>query len=128
MTPKQRILNSLIWGFVLWFSGYIAGILLFFIVPKDLIGWVITPFAILFTVWVLVYKIKRPSFTCYFGLGLIWTLMAIALDYIFIVRMFNTGTSYYKLDVFLYYLLTFLLPMGIGYWKMKYNTKKSELF
>ncbi len=128
MTPKQKILNSLTWGFILWFVGYLAGILLFFIVPKDLIGWVIAPFAILFTIWVIVYKVKRPSLSCYVGLGIIWTVMAVVLDYIFLVKMFNIGTSYYKPDVFLYYIMTLFLPIGVGYWKYTHKTKNQTLF
>ncbi len=128
MTIAEKLKNMLLWGFVLWLVGYIAGFVLFFVVPKDLIGWVITPFATLFTIWVLIKKVKRPELMCYFGTGLIWTVMAVILDYIFIVMMLKTGNSYYKLDVFLYYFLTFTLPIAVGYWKYKNKTPKAELF
>ncbi|MFA6005665.1 MAG: hypothetical protein WC775_04240 [Patescibacteria group bacterium] len=128
MSVQEKVKNMLTWGFVLWVTGYIAGFVLFFVVPKDYIGWVITPFAILFTVWVLFKKVKRPELMCYFGTGLIWTLMAMILDYIFIVMLLKTGTSYYKPDVFLYYGLTFLLPILVGYWKFKHKLPKAKLF
>jgi hypothetical protein len=118
----------LTWGFMLWLAGYLAGIVLFFVVPKDAIGWVITPIATLFTIWVLFKKVKRPELMCYFGTGLIWTLIAVILDFVFIVELFNTGLSYYKPDVFLYYFLTITLPLVVGYWKFKHKSPKAELF
>jgi hypothetical protein len=118
----------LIWGFVLWLIGYIAGMVLFFIVTKEYIGWIITPFATVFTIWVLVKKVKRPELMCYFGTGLIWTVIAVIMDYIFIVLMLKTGNTYYKPDVFLYYFLTFTLPIIVGYWKYKHKPPKTELF
>jgi len=128
MTVKEKVKSMLVWGFVLWLVGYVAGIMLFFVIPKEYIGWVLTPFATVLTVWVLMKKIKRPELMCYFGTGLIWTLMAIGLDYVFLVRMLATGSSYYKADVFLYYGLTFTLPLVVGYWKFKHKTKDAELF
>ena len=128
MSTKEKIKNMLVWGFILWFSGYIAGIVLFFVVPKEYIGWVITPFATLLTIWVLMKKVKRPELLCYFGTGLIWTIMAVILDYVFLVTLLKTGSGYYKPDIFLYYILTFVLPMLVGYWKFKHKSPKAELF
>jgi hypothetical protein len=128
MSVKDKLKNMLFWGFILWLVGYIAGIILFFIVPKDVIGWVITPFAAFLTVWILVKKVKRPELTCYFGTGLVWTIMAIILDYIFLVKLFKAESTYYKPDVFLYYFLTFTLPIIVGYWKFKHKPPKAELF
>lgn len=118
----------LIWGFILWLVGYIAGMVLFFVVPKEMIGWVITPFASLFTIWVLMKKVRRPELMCYFGTGLIWTVMAMILDYVFIVTMLKTGVAYYKLDVLLYYFLTFALPIAVGYWKYTHKSPNAKLF
>ena len=45
-------------------------------------------------------------------------LIAVVFDYLLIVRAFNVQ-NYYGLDVFIYYGLTFLIPvaMGMGYGK-----------
>lgn len=115
-------LNTVFWGFVLWFFGYVLGFVFFVFVPKDLIGWCIMPFGIIATLWVLLKKIKREELMCYFGLGLIWTIMAIVLDYIFLVKMLS-ATNYYKLDVYIYYILTFILPLVVGWYK--FNKTKS---
>ena len=119
MTRKQIFVNTLSWGFALWLIGYVLGFIFFAFVPANLIGWFITPIGILVTLWVLFKKIHREKFQCYFGLAVIWTLMAIILDYIFIVKMLHPSDGYYKVDVYLYYVLTFILPVFVGWWKMK---------
>ena len=128
MTVAEKVKNMLTWGFILWLVGYIAGFILFFVVPKAYIGYVITPFATIFTIWVLIKKVKRPELMCYFGTGLIWTIMAMILDYLFIVLLLKAGSSYYKPDIYLYYSLTFTLPIAVGYYKFKHKSPQSELF
>lgn len=54
--------------------------------------------------------------------------MAVLLDYIFLVKMLGAGTAYYKADVSIYYGLTFILPIIVGYWKFKHKPKDAELF
>ncbi len=116
-TNKGKIfLNTVSWGFGLWLFGYILGILFFAFVPKELIGWYIMPIAVIVTLWVLFKKIKRDLFTCYIGLGVIWTVMAIALDYFFLVKLFKAA-DYYKIDVYIYYFLTLVLPILVGAYK-----------
>jgi len=122
-TSKGKIfLNTVFWGFMLWLFGYILGIIFFAFVPKNMIGWFVSPLGIIFTLWVLLKKIKREELMCYFGLGLIWTIMAMALDYVFLVKLFK-ATDYYKLDVYVYYILTFILPIAVGWYKFKLAKK-----
>lgn len=111
-------LNTVFWGLMLWLFGYVLGIIFFAFVPKDAIGWFILPLGVIFMLWVLLKKIHREEQMCYFGLGFIWTIMAMALDYVFLVKLFKAA-GYYKLDVYVYYLLTFILPMIIGWYKFK---------
>lgn len=105
------------WGFVLWFIGYALGILLFSIVPASMIGWVIMPIGLAITLWVLFKKIKGTSFRYYALMALVWAVIAIVFDYIFLVQVFKPADGYYKLDVYLYYALTFLLPIIVGWQK-----------
>jgi hypothetical protein len=128
MTTSQRITGTILWGVFLWLIGYLAGVALFFVIPKALIGWVITPVATLLTIWVLFAKIKRPEMACYIGLGVVWTVLAVVLDYLFNVVAFKIGGAYYQPDIFLYYFLTFVLPIVIGYWKFAHKAKDAELF
>lgn len=117
-TNKQFYTDSFGWGLLLWLFGYLLGIILYFMLPKTLIGWAITPIAIVVTLWILIKKIKNISIIYYLIISIIWTLIAVILDYLFIVIAFNPEDGYYKLDVYLYYILTFILPLIIGYWKV----------
>ncbi len=119
---RKIFFNTVIWGFVLWLFGYILGIVLFVFVPKHLIGYYILPFGVALTLWVLFKKIKRKNFSCYIGLGLIWTIMAVVLDYLFIVKLFQSS-DYYKPDVYVYYMLTFALPIAVGWFKLYVRIK-----
>ena len=86
MTKKQIFVNTLSWGFFLWLIGYVLGFILFALVPQNMIGWIIMPVGVVVTLWVLFKKIERESFGCYVGLAVIWTLMAVILDYFFIIN------------------------------------------
>lgn len=113
---KQLLKTAFMWGFVLWFIGYMLGIVLYLIVPNELIGWVIMPIGTVITLWVLLKKVKVHSFNDYVLLAVVWTLIAIVCDYMFLVKVFKPEDGYYKFDVYLYYLLTFILPALVG-WK-----------
>ncbi len=116
-TDKGKIfLNTVFWGFILWLFGYVLGFVFFAFVPQEAIGWLIMPLGVIVTLWVLLKKIERDSFGCYVGLGVIWTIMAVALDYIFLVKLLNAA-DYYKFDVYLYYALIFFLPVVTGWYK-----------
>jgi hypothetical protein len=117
MTNKQLLKDSLGWGFILWLIGYVLGIILFFVFSPSLIGWVIMPVGILITFWILLKKVKGNTFQYYVFLAVAWTLMAVVFDYLFIVKAFKPADGYYKLDVYLYYALTFIIPLTIGWWK-----------
>ena len=113
MTTREVALYGLGWGTGLWFIGYLLGIVFYMILPKDLIGWAILPIGVLITVLVLMKKIRRLRMAEYVMLSFLWTVMAVVLDYIFIVRAFSSA-DYYKLDVYVYYGITALLPLIIG--------------
>jgi len=116
MSKKQIVLSNIFWGCILWLFGYILGIVFFTFVPKDQIGFYILPLGTALTLWVLMKKIKREEFLCYFGVGVFWTVIAVILDYLFIVKLFKSN-DYYKPDVYLYYALTFVLPLLVGWYK-----------
>jgi hypothetical protein len=119
---RQFFKDALGWGFVLWLIGYALGIMLFAAVPPAMIGWIILPIGIIITLWVLFKKITSEAFQYYLLLAVCWTLIAIAFDYVFIVKAFKPADGYYKLDVYLYYILTFVLPLFAG-WRKTANKK-----
>lgn len=120
---RQWVTEAVIWGFGLWLIGYVLGILLFFVVPPSFIGWAIMPFGILLTLWVLVKKITSDSLDYYISLAIVWTLMAVVCDYLFLVKVFQPADGYYKLDVYMYYALTLTLPFVVGMRRTLINMK-----
>ena len=108
---KTLLKDALAWGFVLWLIGYVLGIVLFFLLPPALIGWAVT-------LWVL-SKRKGTTLNYYLVLAAVWTVLAVALDYLLIVKLFKPADGYYKPDVYLYYLSTFLLPLLAFGWKTR---------
>lgn len=112
---KQSLKDTLGWGVVLWFIGYVLGIILFAMVPPQLIGWVIMPIGIYLTIWVLCKKITLRPFLGYLPISISWAVLAVVLDYFFLVKLFNPADGYYKLDVYLYYATTLALPLVVGY-------------
>lgn len=122
-TDKQFFKDTLGWGFLLWLFGYILGIIFFAVAPPSIIGWIIAPIATIITLSILIKKIKSSSVQYYLIVGIIWTSLAIVLDYFLIVKAFKPEDGYYKLDVYLYYALTFMLPLIIGLRKHRANVK-----
>jgi hypothetical protein len=123
---KQWYKDAFGWGFLLWLFGYVLGIILFMVVPPSLIGWVIMPIGVLFTLWVLMNKVKGGSFGYYALVALVWLLIAIVCDYVFLVKAFKPADGYYKTDVYIYYALTFVLPLVAGWWKVS-NRREDAL-
>lgn len=121
---KNLLINELFWGLLLWLFGYILGFVFYAFVPKDLLGLVIMPFGVLLTLWILFKKIERKEIGAYLKIGLIWALIAIIFDYLFIVVLLKSST-YYKLDVYLYYLITFFLPITVGWHRLYYKKNNS---
>ena len=116
---KRYLKDTLGWGLILWLIGYALGIALFAIVPPSMLGWVIMPVGALITLWILWKKIESRSFSQYVLIAITWTLTAIVCDYFFLVKLFKPADGYYKLDVYLYYALTLVLPMAVGWYKSK---------
>ncbi|MDZ4384330.1 MAG: hypothetical protein U0940_02485 [Nitrospirota bacterium] len=114
---KQFYKDALGWGFILWLIGYALGIMLFTVVPLSVIGWIILPIGTTITIWVLLKKVKGDSILYYLMLAIVWVLIATVFDYLFLVKAFKPADGYYKLDVYLYYALTFVLPLIAGWRK-----------
>jgi hypothetical protein len=66
---------------------------------------------------------KADSFRYYALLAMVWVLIAIACDYLFLVKALKPADGYYKLDVYLYYALTFVLPLIVGWRKTAMRNK-----
>jgi hypothetical protein len=114
---KHLLKDAFGWGFALWLIGYAAGIALYPVVPTSVIGWFIMPFAVALTLWILWKKVSGASIQYYIIVGIVWAAIAVC-DYAFLVKLFDPSDGYYKLDVYLYYTLTFVLPIAVGWVKL----------
>lgn len=112
---RNLLRDGIGWGILLWFIGYVLGILLYMVVSPSVIGWIIMPIGATLLLWVLIKKISAQSFDYYVKLAFAWTAIAVSFDYSFLVKVFNPPDGYYKLDVYLYYLFTFALPLLVGW-------------
>jgi hypothetical protein len=88
---------------------------LFFTPFAGVMGWILliifTPITIAVTWWWFRQR-EGMSLQYYAKVGIAWVLIAIVFDYLFIVQLFQA--AYYEADVFVYYALTFLIPVGVG--------------
>ena len=114
-TMKQWITDTAALGTALWLIGYLASLVLFFTPYAGIMGWILlavfTPVTLAITWWWFRHREPHPV-QYYAGVGVAWVLIAVVLDYLFIVLMFQT--TYYQPDVFVYYTFTFLIPVGVG--------------
>lgn len=105
------------WGILLWLFGYLLGIGLYFVVPPSTIGWVIMPVGTLLTAAVLWTQVRARAIEDFVMIALVWAAIAIVGDYLFIVRLLHPPDGYYKSDVYVYYAMTFVLPLWFGWWR-----------
>jgi hypothetical protein len=116
---KQILKDTAALGTGLWLVGYLASLLLFFSPYAGMMGWILlvicTPVTIAVAWWW--FRTRDLALTYYAGVGIAWTALAVVLDYLFIVLLFQA--TYYGSDVFVYYAMTFIIPVGVGLYLMR---------
>jgi len=121
---QQWIKDTAVLGTGLWLIGYLASLVLFFSPYAGIMGWILlvifTPVTIAVTWWWFRQR-KGLSLEYYAKVGISWVLIAIVFDYLFIVQLFQA--NYYAPDVFVYYLMTFLIPVGVGFYLIQNQNK-----
>lgn len=112
---RERFIDTLGLGFFLWFLGYIASIILYFLVLSEIIGWIL--FVLFTPIFIVItfarFRKRLLPFRYYVVVSVTWTGIAILFDFLFIVKLFNPD-NYYHLSVLVYYLETFLGPLVMG--------------
>jgi hypothetical protein len=83
-------------------------------VPPAVIGWFVMPLAAGLTCLVLWKWVRVDSIRDALLLGIAWSAMAIAIacDYLLLVKFLNPPDGYYKFDIYLYYLLMLALSVS----------------
>lgn len=112
---KTILVDAPLLGIFVWLIGYLAGIVLYFFLSPDILGWVL--FAIFAPIVILLcYKRfgkREKSISYYASVAAVWLIVALVFDYLFLVKLLNPPV-YYKLDVYVYYASTFLIPFLVG--------------
>jgi peptidoglycan/LPS O-acetylase OafA/YrhL len=112
---RTMLVDAVLLGFLVWLVGYLAGIALYFVFAPDILGWVLfmifTPIVILLCYWR--FGKRREGISYYALVAAVWFIIAVVCDYLFLVRLLNPQ-AYYKLDVYVYYASTFLIPFLAG--------------
>lgn len=109
-------------GFLLWLFGYLLGFAFFAFVPQALLGWYIMPIGIAATYLVLWKFIRFQTLHHAILLGVLWAIIAIVCDYLFLVKLLNPADGYYKPDVYIYYALTFIIPVTAYFMQRNQNS------
>jgi hypothetical protein len=111
-------------GTLLWLIGYLASLILYFSPLSYALGWVLLVIFTPFTIWVTWrwFWERTLPLSYYAGVAVSWSVIAIVLDYLFIVLLFHS-LDYYKPDVFVYYAVMFLVPVGIGMYLKRHETE-----
>ena len=120
---KKLATQSLGWGFGLWAFGYALGFAFYPFLSPDILGWAIVPFGLAATLWVLLNWLEPQTLAHYVLIGVIWTAVAVVLDYFFVVKLLIPKDGYYKPDVYFYYAVLLAIPVLVGLWRTRANSK-----
>jgi hypothetical protein len=113
---RRSLLGTMSWGLARRVVGYALAMVAFAFVPSDRIGWLILPVLIPLT-FILAYKrLARADLRSshYLLVAVAWLGLAVVLDYVLVVRAFNVS-GYYDADVVIYYFVTFIAPLVVGW-------------
>jgi hypothetical protein len=112
---KTKLVDAVLLGSAIWLIGYIISIILYGFVPSSLLGWILFVLLTPLTVYIayLRFRNRKETTGYYIVVALVWVILAVVFDYLFIVKALN-AQNYYKADVFVYYLVTFLVPFAVG--------------
>lgn len=128
---NQQFTDTVGFGFLLWFIGYLMG---FFIItipgyPEIMMNPIIlVPFSLLGALVTAAFAYirfrKRAEVNWRYAslVGISWTAVAVILDFVFIVLLFN-ASSYYRLHIFIYYAITFIVAST----STKYSSGKTAI-
>lgn len=120
----QYLRDTLGLGLAFWLIGYLLSLVLYFIVPPEVMGWIL--FVVLTPVMAGVtwrwFRGRDLPVTYFLKVAGAWTVIAVVGDFLFIVLLFS-AQNYYRADVLIYYAVTFLIPLGVGVGLMRKREK-----
>lgn len=126
MEPALR--DTVYAGILLWVAGYLASMAVYFSGLDYAIWGKVVLILYLPCVAVFAYRYfsgRHLRLRYFAGIGLAWSLIAIILDFPFIVLRFGAW-QYYGPDVYLYYIAMVLIPAGAGWYLNRTEHRKEE--
>lgn len=96
--------------------GFAFSLALFALLPEKMTAQIILAIMTPVSFVIVFYRLRfKSEHILYFVLvGIVWLFIAVILDHIFIVTLFNIK-NYYDAEVVFYYLITPIIPIFIGY-------------
>jgi hypothetical protein len=120
MNGMEQILRDTLYaGTLLWIAGYLASMAVYFSgLNYDFWGKVVLLVYIpcTFVVTLRYFSGRDLTLPYYCLVGLAWSIIAVLLDYPFIVLRFG-AFQYYTPDVYLYYAAMFIIPVVVGVYR-----------
>jgi len=114
-TTKQKLMDTLGWGIILWATGYLLGMMLFAFVSLAVMGIIISVIMFpvtIYVAWRRLRKSDQPK-SYFFIVGIVWAAIPVLFDYVFLVKALSPE-NYYDADIFVYYGTALLIPIIVG--------------
>ncbi|OPX63619.1 MULTISPECIES: hypothetical protein [unclassified Methanoregula] len=113
---EQLLRDTVYAGILLWAAGYLASMAVYHSLPDygfwgKVVLLLYLPCAFGFACWYFSGRILSLRYSA--GIGISWSLIAIILDFPFIVLRFGAW-QYYGPDVYVYYIAMAVIPMAAG--------------
>lgn len=112
---RRKLIDTLGLGFGLWLLGFALGMMLFPFVAVAVMGRYIIAIMLPVTLYVAYVRLAalRETIAYYLTVGISWLLIAVVMDYAFLVKAFSVQ-NFYDTDILMSYALSFLVPVAIG--------------
>jgi hypothetical protein len=118
---KRKLIDTLGLGFGLWLLGFALGMMLFPFVAVAIMGRYIIAVMLPVTLYAAYKRFAGLKETqgYYLLVGISWLHIAVAMDYVFLVKAFSVQ-NFYDTDIMVAYALSLLVPVAIG---LRYGNK-----
>lgn len=110
---KYALVDTLIYGLVIWLVGFVLGMVLFPFVEISVMGWILMPVTLIVAL-LLSLRIRRKrsagAVSYFIGVGLSWVALSLILDYAILVKGYD-AENFYDVDIIIYYVGVLLIPI-----------------
>ncbi len=113
---KHSLIDTFVYGLVLWVIGFALGMALFPFVDVSIMGWFIMPVVLIVALILAVRMRRRRSaapVSYFIGVGVVWVMVSLILDYLILVQAYN-AEGFYDTDIVIYYVGMFLIPIVVS--------------